>query len=418
MKQKLSQPHLRLLKSEATNELLKDHNAFILFTYIALRAKRSGDFSVHGLTIGEALLGDHDTYGMSRQTYRTALAHLKKYQIINHRTTNKGTIVKIVCKTIFDINQDEDVKNLTNEQPSSNHYQEGKEYKEKEVISKDISEDSLKVPVESKKETITQATYQNNSEPPLQSSAKVSPPKPHGDPGVNRVMALLTKFCTEKLGRGTFSDPQHKQRFNASNILKLGYSDEEMVRRLTVILEGGNNFKISKMKSVYGMWDLIKNFDKSDEAEAQKQKELAKWKEQKKAEAEKPSTLARWNQESTTMKSPVMQKIEANTLPVVQAKPVADTPEKKRVANLHKMFEELGVKRGIPMKFGVAACDIVKINASDEEILRAGEHMLDLEIRKHQDLPASERIPLKEFPIRFIALSRELGRASHDLVVG
>ncbi|MHC4292182.1 MAG: hypothetical protein ACYSTR_08220, partial [Planctomycetota bacterium] len=63
---------IKMMKSRKTIELLKDHNAFALLSQIALRAKRTNDFSVHGLEIGEALIGDYKSIGLTERKYRTA----------------------------------------------------------------------------------------------------------------------------------------------------------------------------------------------------------------------------------------------------------------------------------------------------------------------------------------------------------
>lgn len=117
-------PFIKLKRSAATLELLKHPNSFNLLALIAYRAKRTGDFSVHDLEIGEALIGDFKSCGLTRQQHRTALSNLKKWQLVTTRATNRGTIAKIVNSNIFDINPDEsnhqNNQTTTNEQPASN----------------------------------------------------------------------------------------------------------------------------------------------------------------------------------------------------------------------------------------------------------------------------------------------------------
>ncbi len=96
--------YVKLIRSEETRELMKDKNAYMLLTQIALRAKRSDNFNIHSLEIGEALIGDYKAIGLTQQEYRTAKKKLEKWGLITTRTTNKGTIAKIINTDIFDIN--------------------------------------------------------------------------------------------------------------------------------------------------------------------------------------------------------------------------------------------------------------------------------------------------------------------------
>jgi hypothetical protein len=109
---------IKMMRGNAFWELVKDHNAFILLAVIAQRARRSGALCVGPVSVAEAMLGDHDTYGMSRQEYRTALEHLTQWGLITTRKTNKGTVAKLVNTSIFDINAEDD---QPPGQPSSNH---------------------------------------------------------------------------------------------------------------------------------------------------------------------------------------------------------------------------------------------------------------------------------------------------------
>lgn len=82
----------------------KRPTAFALLTLIAIRARRQNDTNFDDLELNEALIGDYETYGVTEQIYRTDKKFLEKYKFITYRATTKGTIVKIVDTTIFDIN--------------------------------------------------------------------------------------------------------------------------------------------------------------------------------------------------------------------------------------------------------------------------------------------------------------------------
>lgn len=118
--------YIKLYRSEATKELLKSPNLFMLFTVIAIRARRTGALNVHNLKLGEAVIGSQEEIGgMSRQEFRTALKKLNTMGLVTHKSTNKGTIATLCKNDIYDINIEinnhQSNHQLTNEQPSSNH---------------------------------------------------------------------------------------------------------------------------------------------------------------------------------------------------------------------------------------------------------------------------------------------------------
>ena len=122
-------------------------NAFNLLAVIAQRAKWRESFNNRGLDLGEALLGDFKSYGLTRQQYRDTLELLKATNQITTRRTNKGTIAKIATTSIFDINlsfenqPENHQKNLqrtnkgTNEEPLTN--------KDKKDKKENIAEEPL-----------------------------------------------------------------------------------------------------------------------------------------------------------------------------------------------------------------------------------------------------------------------------------
>jgi len=81
------------------------------------------------LEIGEAMLGDCEDFGMSRSIYRNRLKKLVRWKQITIRTTNKGTIAKLISPLVFDINQTakdqpenrQEHQQRTNGEPSENH---------------------------------------------------------------------------------------------------------------------------------------------------------------------------------------------------------------------------------------------------------------------------------------------------------
>jgi hypothetical protein len=116
---------IQMKRTQETIELMKDKNAFILLAQIAYRAKRTSSFSIHGLTIGEAMVGDFENIGLKRGEYREALKRLVNHQLITIETSNRGTIAKLINSDIFDINQEKadhsEYFSATNTQPSNDH---------------------------------------------------------------------------------------------------------------------------------------------------------------------------------------------------------------------------------------------------------------------------------------------------------
>jgi hypothetical protein len=116
--------YIKLYRSEATKELMKDKSAYMLLTQIAVRARRTDSFNVTDLKPGEALIGDFKSIGLTRQNYRTALKNLEKWKFITIKTTNKGTIATLCNNDVYDINISEGNQQvnqrLTNDQPAGN----------------------------------------------------------------------------------------------------------------------------------------------------------------------------------------------------------------------------------------------------------------------------------------------------------
>lgn len=122
----MGETFIKLKRSTDTLELLRYPNAFALATLIALRANRRGpDYSAYSLQKGEAMIGDHETCGLTRGEYRWAKLILERGHFATFRTTNKGTIAMLINSDIFDINiernnQPND-KQVTIKRPSGNH---------------------------------------------------------------------------------------------------------------------------------------------------------------------------------------------------------------------------------------------------------------------------------------------------------
>lgn len=99
----------------------------LLLMLVAFRARYADEpCPVLGLEHGEARIGDHESAGLSRQQYRTALETLEKLKFVTTKRTKKGTICKILVRpeqsTIFSIaKQPFQPSKEPSDQPDSNH---------------------------------------------------------------------------------------------------------------------------------------------------------------------------------------------------------------------------------------------------------------------------------------------------------
>ena len=148
----MSKGYIQLNRSHETYELLKDPDAFDLLSTIALRAKRTGDFNVHNLQVGQALIGDYENCGLTERRYRTAKQKLQKWGLATFKGTNKGTIATILDEGIYNINikdNDEqgdesktDRRQASDEQATTN--KNDKNYKnETTTKNRDVDDDYL-----------------------------------------------------------------------------------------------------------------------------------------------------------------------------------------------------------------------------------------------------------------------------------
>jgi hypothetical protein len=101
---KQSRGWFRAVRSDAAMELLgANKNAFLLLYLIAYRAQWKRGFNRFNLEPGQALIGDHETIGLSAREYRTAKSNLQKWQFATFKTTNRGTLATLTSTSIFSI---------------------------------------------------------------------------------------------------------------------------------------------------------------------------------------------------------------------------------------------------------------------------------------------------------------------------
>jgi len=101
---------IKMNDCEETRHLLRRPGDFALLALIAMRARRRDSQQNDGLDVGEAYIGDIDAAGLTPRSYRTAKNRLTKDGMATFRTTNRGTIAKLVSTTVFialGVNDDE-----------------------------------------------------------------------------------------------------------------------------------------------------------------------------------------------------------------------------------------------------------------------------------------------------------------------
>ena len=128
------------VRSSDALELIKaSPNAFVLAYVIAYRARYREGFNADGLEQGEAMLGDHENYGMSARSYRTAKEQLAKWHFATFKTTNKGTLGKLTDTRLFDpLNISADKQN--DSQPTSKRQASDKQPTTNKKVKKEKNE--------------------------------------------------------------------------------------------------------------------------------------------------------------------------------------------------------------------------------------------------------------------------------------
>lgn len=93
--------------------------ALLLLIIIAQRAKWSDDLPNKELSLGEAYIGDWKSYCNSERCYRTDKDFLKKHQKATFRTTNRGTIARIVSTSFLNIYPEKATGKVTDKRRAS-----------------------------------------------------------------------------------------------------------------------------------------------------------------------------------------------------------------------------------------------------------------------------------------------------------
>lgn len=220
----MAEKFLKLMNSDSTLQFIAKHpKAFTLLCFIAKRTNRE---------TGEALIGDFTAMGMTRQEYRTALSCLTNKQPTNNqqvtiKTTNRGTVAKLISTSIIDLNMEETTTKSTKTQPEVNQ----KTTTNKEVRSKN-------------KELITPIGV-------IETGSRV-------DRRIPEISNMLTAL-KEKIGISDFADSAIERNIAKHCVNLLGkIGKDEFVRRLDIILQ--DSFKHKNCNSIRYVYNQIKGF--------------------------------------------------------------------------------------------------------------------------------------------------------------
>jgi hypothetical protein len=95
---------VKLQRTLDAEYLFRDPNAFTLLSCIAFRAWYTrGTLNPHGLTFGQAMLGDWREVGLSQKEYRCAKDRLVKKGLASFRGTKDGTIATLLDSRVYSI---------------------------------------------------------------------------------------------------------------------------------------------------------------------------------------------------------------------------------------------------------------------------------------------------------------------------
>jgi hypothetical protein len=119
---------IKLQRSEETEALFSDPNALHLVLVVAYRARYSHDANIHGLTFGQALIGDHKRYGLSRKAEACARQRLKKYGLVTFQAINgKGTVATLCNSKVFSLVDERQKKGHPKEQREGQPFSQAKD---------------------------------------------------------------------------------------------------------------------------------------------------------------------------------------------------------------------------------------------------------------------------------------------------
>lgn len=125
-----NKPFFKAIRSKKNMELSKKIKAMGLLFHVAMCASRDGEGGKNWVKI------DYKSLGLTQAEFRTIKTFLENNELATSRTTNRGTWIKLISKSVFDIN--ETGNNEQNNEPTTSL---NKEYKN---INKNIKQEEIK----------------------------------------------------------------------------------------------------------------------------------------------------------------------------------------------------------------------------------------------------------------------------------
>ncbi len=154
----MKESFFKCIRSDTAREVAKKPGVLMVLFHLALVTPRTGPEENKWIKI------DYLSLGLTEAKFRTIKTYLDDNEQTTSRTTNKGTWLKLIGKTIFDINADTN-NEQNNEQTTSLYIQEERSI---DTSTRGTSEDS----------PITLSTITDQNQPPFQMvPAKVSLPR-------------------------------------------------------------------------------------------------------------------------------------------------------------------------------------------------------------------------------------------------
>lgn len=100
---------VQLKRTDTAKDLLRHKNAAHLLQVIAFRARYTDEPNLNGLVFGEALIGDHEVYGMTRKEDRVAREKLSKWKLASFRSTPEGTIARLLDSRVYALTDERNI---------------------------------------------------------------------------------------------------------------------------------------------------------------------------------------------------------------------------------------------------------------------------------------------------------------------
>ncbi len=230
-------------KSENFWELIKRRpSAFVLLSIVAMRAKRTDSTNFNDLEVGEAYIGDYKNYGSTEQKYRTDKKFLETHKFLTTKSTTKGTVAKLIDKTIFDINEGKLTNKLTNSQRTPNERLTTNKNDKNDNNVKELEYNSLTENEQAQKvEEVKDVKEIETTKQPVRKKQ------------TREDISLMLSYLRSRIGIESFVDSAMERNFGKHIIGLVGkIGKDEFLRRLDCLLEDDFHRKnCNKIKYVY-----------------------------------------------------------------------------------------------------------------------------------------------------------------------